>query len=141
MHSINRFFDRMGRRMDEMFESMDLWMDSMLPEHHERDFEMRRTVSTVHVRKGKNKVVITIDVPGLTAKNITITLQDGILAVQAKGRPSKGRIINIERKFQVAPSTDISDVAASVKNGMLTIKVERDEVPEKPKGVIKVNEG
>lgn len=141
MHSFDRLFDRLGVAMDEVFEQVDARMDSIFAEGAGPDNKVRQRFTNVFVRKGKNKVIITMDVPGLTADDIQLSLERTVLTVAVQGSPMKGRTIDVIKRFRVNPMTDLSDISASVKNGMLTIKVQRDQIASAPTGNIPVQQG
>jgi len=74
------------------------------------------------VIKDKNQITILMGVPGRSHDDIGLRLAGSILCVKTKDYTG----CDIEHNFRVASSTEISDVSATAKNGLLTILIKRN---------------
>jgi len=130
----------LGRMTDRLFDDAEARLAELFDfEFDDRGITLSPTRYTV--TKAKDGVVIVVEVPGLTHKDIEVTLADAIITVVGKGEPVKGQQVHIEKKFRVNAKTDMSDIVATVKNGLLTITVKRDKQPDLPKGKVTVGKG
>jgi|APSaa5957512622_1039677.scaffolds.fasta_scaffold01081_2 HSP20 family molecular chaperone IbpA len=113
-------FDDMGRKMDSIFGDMEARMDRMFSDSP--FLEMQR--SSVRVDKTSDGVVISIDVPGLTAKDIDVSYDETTLRmhVEGKGEPRPGHPIEFKRTLRVG-RIDVKATKADLKNGLLVIRV------------------
>ena len=97
-----------------------------------------RPLAGYTVERQKNSVVIRVDVPGRSHKDIDLTLNDAIIKVVAKKTATRAEVT---RRFRVNRRTDMSDITATVKNGLLTVTVVRDDQPASPAGTVQVSKG
>ncbi len=137
MRGMKTWVDRLGDSLDAMGDSLEASFGDFFNDAGR--FTLTR--NRCNVQKGKDVTVITVEVPGMSHKDITIKLANTTLSVVGKIEPSKGHVIAIENKFRVSPEIDMSDIKATVKNGLLTITIKRDDVPDAPKGTVNVTKG
>lgn len=93
----------------------------------------------VDVREHDRHYEISVELPGVKKEDISITLQEGLLTIQAEARQEskeekEGKIIRQERhygkfsrSFNVGDNVSEDDIKASFDNGVLTI-----EAPKAP---------
>lgn len=88
----------------------------------------------VDIRDLGEAVVFDADIPGASPDGITVTFEDGVLAVQAAvtprdlpGRPLRQEygIGNYRRSFRLGEGFDASQITADYARGVLTIRVPR----------------
>lgn len=73
----------------------------------------------------KGFYVIEMACSGCTKKDLKVTLENGQLAIKIEKGMFKGKeLITVPRDY------DLKQVTASVKNGLLTVKVAKTEFPE-----------
>ena len=131
--------DRLGRMADRMFADMERKFGTVFEFPDEREppvsspFSFDKRVS-YRATKGDSGVIIDIGVPGCTSNDIELDLEDAILSVTIKSGFRPGLV----KQFKVNDKTDVGDIKATVKNGLLTIIVSRDDIPDLPKGKITV---
>jgi HSP20 family protein len=90
---------------------------------------------TVEVSETANEIKVVAELPGLEEKDVELSLRDGVLTLQGEKSASKDGAVYSERwhgKFQraipVGPAIDPENVAASFKNGVLSVTLgKRDE--------------
>ena len=99
------------------------------------------------IKEKKDKYIIDIDLPGYEKENITMSVEDGYLTVNAtvnsnKEEKEEGKFVRKERymgscsrSFYVGEAAESEDIKASFKNGTLKIEIpkkdEKKELPEK----------
>jgi len=110
----------------------------------------------VDVLETKNMYTISMNLPGLTEKDVDISLKDGILTIssakteETKNEKSEENAENDEdkavylirerhtmefaRSFKLPRDTDHSSINASFKNGVLEVNIPRKEA-EQPKRI------
>ncbi|NSW55611.1 MAG: Hsp20/alpha crystallin family protein [Armatimonadetes bacterium] len=95
------------------------------------------------VTRTADEYIVRCDVPGVTAESVRVVADEGVLRVAGKRQPPVGRLLRSERKAgsfaRVIPlpsDADVSKVSASLKQGVLTVKVGRLEA--RPKGPVEV---
>ncbi|WP_211233085.1 Hsp20/alpha crystallin family protein [Solirubrobacter soli] len=92
----------------------------------------------VDVAVGESDVLLTFDVPGLTAEDLTIEVVDGYLVLggerQRPSLPEGSGIVHGERPYgsfarriKMPDSVDVDGVAASLDNGVLSLIVPKSE--------------
>jgi HSP20 family protein len=81
-----------------------------------------------------SEVMLVTDMPGATAESMTVSFEDGVLAVYAKvpSRVLPGRQIvqeygigDYRRSFRLGEGFDASQISAEYRRGVLTIHVPR----------------
>jgi len=126
--------------IDDTFnELLDAWMDMLsisMPMANMNDWvqvpSKQKKANPMSYEDRDKDIVFTIDMPGVTKKDIDITIEDHSIKVSALN--DKGRNYNYTRRFK--PTVDESSAVATFKNGVLDITVKK--VEEKEKGT-KVN--
>jgi len=103
------------------------------------------TYPLVNVYDGKESVVVTAELPGMTKENVAITYADGVLTIAGENGPppmaKNMAVVRQERaqgKFEKAvrlpAKVDQNRICASFVNGVLTVTLPRTE-EAKPKTI------
>ena len=99
------------------------------------------------ISEEKDSYRLEIGVPGMTRKDITLTVDDNVMCIWAQ-KEEKDRSDNLmkfssrqfKRSFQLPADADINNIAAKCRNGLLEIRIGK----ERPNGshrVIEVSGG
>jgi len=95
----------------------------------------------VDIKENKDHFLITAELPGVKTEDLNITLENGILTVAAETRredkeEKDGKVIRQERyygsysrSFSVGDAVNESDIEASFKDGVLTLKAKKVTPP------------
>ena len=95
----------------------------------------------VDIKEKKGKYEITADLPGVDKDHMSITLENGVLTIEASTEEEKtekedGKIIRKERRsgkfmrsFNLGPGVKESDIDAKFKNGVLKLVVPKAKSP------------
>lgn len=93
----------------------------------------------VDVREGEKEYEITAELPGVKKEDISVTLENGVLSIQAETRheskeEKEGRLIRQERRygkfvrsFDLGPQVHEGDITASFDNGVLKLTAPKTE--------------
>ena len=84
------------------------------------------------LREGKDAVSVSLELPGIDRKDVSITLHDGVLTVSGERRQEvevkEGEYLRTERHYgrfersvELPSPVDAEKVAASFKDGLLTV--------------------
>jgi len=134
------FRSEMDRVMDSFFGGRSLFP---MPSFNVPDLRIGDValVPQVDVKEDDKAITVTAELPGLTEKDIEVTLEDGVLTLKGEKREEKtdaaakiterryGRFL---RSFRLPDGIDEDRVAASVDKGVLHITV-----PKNPKAAPK----
>ena len=129
--------NRKTNNIDDTFnELLDAWMDMLsisMPMANMNDWvqvpSKQKKANPMSYEDRDKDIVFTIDMPGVTKKDIDITIEDHSIKVSALN--DKGRNYNYTRRFK--PTVDESSAVATFTNGVLDITVKK--VEEKEKGI------
>jgi HSP20 family protein len=135
-------FERMRRDMDR------LW-DSFFERGVRRTDEEGEWLPSLDVAETKNDVVVKAEVPGMDAKDIDISLTDGLLTIKGEKkqeREEKEKDYHLVEKSYGAFTRSIrlpkevqrDKINASYKNGVLTVTLPKSEEAKKKEIKIKV---
>lgn len=102
----------------------------------------------VDVREDEEQYVIEADLPGLDRENVDITVEDGVLAIEAKhGSDAEDegegyyvrerRFGKLARSFRVPKEVDTDNIKAELKNGVLSVTLPKTETAKLKKVQIK----
>ena len=110
---------------------------SLAPERQTAAAEADRGLTyrpNVDVADCGSELVLVADIPGSVAEQIDVSFDDGVLAITAtvRGRPQAGNPVlqeygvgDYRRSFQIGEGFDGSQIAATYRNGVLTVRVPR----------------
>ena len=119
-------------------ELLDAWMDMMqvIPLVDSRTHKQAPTVASksnpMSYEDRDKDIVFTIDMPGVTKKDIEIEVEDHFIKVTSN---SNGRDYHYTRRFK--PKVDVESAVATFKNGVLDIVVKKIEEKKGKKVSIK----
>jgi HSP20 family protein len=122
-------------------------VDSLWPTSPEATCACERFSPATDVRETSEGYVIEVEVPGMTEKEIAVTLANGTLTLKGERKPDKDAAFTrqeraygpFERIFRLPDDVDESRVEAKTKNGVLTLHLPKAE-RAKPKTISVVGE-
>ena len=131
-------FDRSYDLLDELRRQMDrVWGDldqrwGYVPRASSNALSAA-TFPRVNVFDAGAELVVQADVPGLTDKDLEITLHENVLTLAGKRteKPREGYVVHrqeraafeFQRSFALPAKVDAEKTLASVKDGVLTVKL------------------
>ena len=104
----------------------------------------------IDLKEKKKQYVITAELPGVKKEDVNVTLENGILTIEAESREEDseeqdGIVIRQERRygkfvrsFSVGNDVKEEDIKAKFDNGILTLKVPKTQEQEKAKRRISI---
>ena len=128
---------------------MTLWFDPFAPVSlHNRTAAF---LPPIDVTVGEGDLVLTMDLPGLTADDVEIELLDGYLTVRGERKRtdvsdgatfahSERAFGRFERQVKVPEGVDPDAITASMENGVLSLIVPKPE-QQKPRTTIAIGAG
>lgn len=105
----------------------------------------------VDIKEKKKKYEITADLPGVDKGDLSVTLEDGVLTIEASTNEEKteeedGKVIRKERRsgkfmrsFNLGLDVKEGDISAKFKDGVLTLNVPKAEAGVSQPKKISVN--
>jgi HSP20 family protein len=141
--------------MDRLFDvfSSGFWRGSLFDMEPFRRAEAAfRTMPVVDVAKTDKDYEITAELPGLEEKNIEVKLANGVLSIKGEKQEEKEEkekdyyrrersFGSFERSFQVPQDIDTYKIAASFKNGILSVTLPKSAEAQKQAKKIEVKGG
>ena len=139
-HSFDSFKKEIDRVFDDFFtpKTSALFDSNWLP--------------TIDMEEGKNEFHISAELPGLDEKSINVSLENNILTISGEKKEEKEekskdmKYYHTERHYgsfsrSIAFPEEVhaDKISAKFKNGVLSIKIPKDENAEKKRISIKVN--
>lgn len=135
------------REMADLFDSNQGQMGHMGPPKA-GNRELATTgdwVPRVDISETDNEFVITAEIPDVKKKDVSVTVENGVLAIRGERKQEKEehgkKFHRIERhygsftrSFTLPDNVDQTKIKASFKNGMLNLKIEKTEAV-KPKTI------
>ncbi len=130
-------YDRTFDLLDELRRQMDrVWTDFddtwATPRPSTRALSAATWPRTTVADAGE-EIVVTADVPGMTEKELTLTLHDGVLTLAGERRVAapEGYVVHrqerlaarFSRSFALPAKVDPEKAAAAVKDGVLTVRI------------------
>jgi len=136
-------FERVRRQMDRFW-------DSFLQGGLTRRGEEEEWLPSLDVAETKNELVVKAEVPGMDAKDIDISLSNGMLTIKGEKKQEREekeadyhlveRSYGSFTRFVQLPAEVQSDkISASYKNGILKITLPKSEEAKKKEIKIKVD--
>jgi HSP20 family protein len=129
---IDRVFDNLSR---ECFPSLHEFLGNESRWPATNDFRLPRT----NISETEDSFVFTLEMPGLTKKDVEVSLEDDTLVVKGERteeQEDKGlvrreiRTAKYERSFSLGNAVEQDQVKAKMENGVLTLTL-----PKKPEKV------
>jgi HSP20 family protein len=148
-------FEQFRREMDRLFDdfSSGFWRGSLFDMTPFRRTEAAfRTMPAVDVAETDKAYEITAELPGLEEKNIEVKLANGVLSIKGEKQEDKEEkqrdyyrrersFGSFERSFQVPEGIDTDKIAASFKNGILSVTLPKSAEAQKQAKKIEVKTG
>ena len=137
------------RQMFNPSRDMERFISSMcggsVKDRSEADSMCGTWVPSVNILERESAVEITVEMPGIEAKEVEITVEDGVLSIkgdrlfeEAVDGETYHRVESnfgaFERRFTVPTSVDSSKIEAKFKNGVMTLTLPKRE-ESKPRTV------
>jgi HSP20 family protein len=138
--------------MDRLFDDFNsgFWRGSLFDMAPFRRAEAAfRTMPAVDVAESDKADEITAELPGLDEKNIEVKLANGVLSIKGEKQEEKEEkrkdyyrrersFGSFERSFQVPEGIDTNKIAASFKNGILSVTLPKSAEAQKQATKIEV---
>lgn len=94
------------------------------------------------VREAGEELILHFDMPGVSSRNVELTVEKGILIVTGKADPEQQgnavyretRIGDYRRVFSLNDTVDAERINAEMKDGILTVRIPKSE-KAKPKRI------
>ncbi|MDH5230498.1 MAG: Hsp20/alpha crystallin family protein [Gammaproteobacteria bacterium] len=126
--------DHLHREMDRLFNNS--WLT-----HRDNEDATSDWVPAVDVKEEASQYVISADIPGVDPKNISVTMEHGILTISGKREHSsktesneykrvETRRGNFYRRFNLPDAIDGDAISAKCDNGVLHISIPKAEKPK-----------
>ncbi|RLE30489.1 MAG: Hsp20/alpha crystallin family protein [Acidobacteria bacterium] len=131
-----------GRDMERFINSM--WGGS-LRDRSEADSMCGTWVPPVNILERENGIEITVEMPGIEAQAVDVTVEDGVLSIKGERQfeeAAEGETYHrvessfgaFERRFTVPTTVDSTKIEATFKNGVMTLALPKRE-ESKPRTV------
>ena len=133
---------KLSRRMERLFDEMlgnGIWRTS-------EESRLRGTwVPAINILEGESAVTVTADLPGLSAEDVEITVEEGTLSIRGERKleeASEGETYHrverlygaFERNFTLPNSIDVAKIEARFNNGEMVVTLPKRE-ESKPRSV------
>ncbi len=102
----------------------------------------RQFVPAVEIYETPEAVVVRADLPGVPRENVKVSLEDGVLTIDAAmpDQPADGRRMLVQeferghylRRFTISEAIDQGRISARMTNGVLTLELPK-QAPAKPR--------
>ncbi len=138
------------REFERMRRDMDRFWDSFFEGAPRRRGEERgEWLPSLDVSETKNELVVKAEVPGMDAKDIDISLSDGVLTIKGEKKQEKEEkeadyhlversYGSFTRSIQLPKEVQSDKISASYKDGILRIALPKSEEAKKKEIKIKV---
>jgi len=81
----------------------------------------------IDIYENEQEVVVVADTPGTTADQVSVDIEQNQLRLIARATAADGTNLEYRRLFRVGVAVDAQAIAATLKNGVLTIKLPKAE--------------
>lgn len=119
-----------------------------------REFDRQASVDSfgfarAELNEEPERFVLTVDVPGVTDKDVKIDFQKGVLTVSAERRPvppegyaarrRERGALNFSRSFALGDVADPDNTTAELKDGVLTVNIAKSKGSQKKSITVKAS--
>lgn len=111
-----------------------------------RSKRQRLDHNLVEWQEDEGQVTLSLDVPGVQAKDLHVWMEEGTLRIRGSRKTSKDSSHQIQRELDYAfsmdhhyPRFDLDQLTASLQDGVLSVKVPRKNKEESPTGPRKIS--
>ncbi len=126
------------REMARLSEDMNRLVGGVMGQREGRESLRGAWVPAVDVLEKDDSIVIRTDLPGLTAEDVDVTVENGVLVVRGERRfedAAEGETFHrverlygaFERAFQLSRNVDPSQIGARFANGVLEVTLPKRE--------------
>ncbi|GIW73565.1 MAG: molecular chaperone Hsp20 [Phycisphaerales bacterium] len=99
-------------------------------------FERAMPMPSIDIKNKKNEIVISAELPGMSADQVNIEVNDRILTISGEKTEeqekeegdayySERRFGRFSRSIELPPEADVDSIEAKEKNGVLTIRIKK----------------
>lgn len=142
----NREMSNVARDMTRLFNGM--WTIPGPPAQVETDSVCGSWMPAVNIFEKESAIDITVELPGMQAKEVEVTVEDGVLSIRGERtieKAAEGEKYHrfesnhgvFERRFTVPTSVEPAKIEAGFKNGVMTLVLPKRE--ESLPRTVKVN--
>ena len=136
-----QFFSRFQQDFNNLFRSFSDRPSSFLDE--DSNVVTSQWVPSVNIRESDSEFLISVDIPGVNAKDVEVSMDNGILSIKGERKLEKSEDYNgyhrsecaqgsFYRRFSLPDSADPDKIVAKDRDGVLTITLGKRET-SKPK--------
>ena len=136
-----QFFGRFQQDFNNLFRSFSERPSSFLDE--DSNVITSQWVPSVNIRESDSDFLISADIPGVNAKDVEVSMDNGILSIKGERKLEKNEDYNgyhrtecaqgsFYRRFSLPDSADPDKIVAKDRDGVLTITLGKRET-SKPK--------
>lgn len=116
----------------------DLWNDFFSPSF----FSTNTSVMKTDIRETEKEYLLDVELPGFNKEDVRISVDDGYLTIETKKNEEKKDeenknyirkerySVNASRSWYVG-NIDLAQIKANFNNGILTVSVPKEQLPEK----------
>ena len=123
--------------MDQLHRDVDRLFSARMPEHNDETSEFGDWLPAVDIKEEQNRFLIRADVPGVSADDLEITMDDGALSIQGhrqttteEERDGWRRMERVSgrfyRRFTLPDAADAEGIEAQCRNGVLEISIPKE---------------
>ena len=126
------------------FKEMEDLMPVVANANREQDFSLLRSSPGYEISESDGKYQIHVDVPGVKAADMDISVNEGVLKITGGRKTEKDGVVSeskFEKRFTVGDNIEIDKLSANLENGVLTLTAPKKEKTEKPVHKIAITEG
>jgi HSP20 family protein len=140
-----REMERLWNRFSTLFgETPFRW-----PEEENESLALPEWVPTVDIAETEKEYVIKADLPGVTREQVKVTVEHGLLSLSGERKSEKEekgqKVHRVERTygsflrtFTLPDGTNAAKIAAEFKEGVLTVRLPKDETAKPQAVTVKV---
>nr|WP_320190969.1 Hsp20/alpha crystallin family protein [uncultured Desulfobacter sp.] len=101
----------------------------------EKTRELRTATPSVDIYENENEILLFADMPGVNKDDVTVNIENGKLSISGVRRLDRQGVSNWEefvdveyvRSFSIPQTINVEDVAAKLKDGVLTLHLPKSE--------------
>jgi HSP20 family protein len=139
--------DAMRREIDQLFERFGDGFSR--PQALSANRSLLLVAPDVDVRETDKELVIDVELPGVSEKDISVAIQNGMLVLKGEKKDSREEkndnyylmertFGSFERTFKLPPSVDETKIEANFKNGILNVSIKKNPDAIKPERKIEI---
>ncbi|NPU97683.1 MAG: Hsp20/alpha crystallin family protein [Candidatus Omnitrophica bacterium] len=110
--------------------------------------EARYVAPPVDIYEEDDQLVVVADLPGAHKDSISVSVENGILTLQAAAQNEapgdlvyrEFEFVNFFRQFEISEQIDIEHITADLNNGVLTLRLPKAEQAKPKKVEVKISE-